>query len=81
MAGEWNKELEESSRIALKKLEDAGATCVIGDAGYFFRYAQVFSKLTKLPVLGSAVNMIPVIEQTLMADEKILILGFSGEEL
>lgn len=62
MDGTWNEELKEASRISLKKLEDAGATCVIGDAGYFFRYASEFSKLTKLPVLGSAVNMLPVIE-------------------
>ena len=64
----WNDELEREAKNTIAKLEAQGANALIGDCGFLFRYTEIFAKLTNLPAVMSAVNLLPVIQQTLKSD-------------
>jgi len=81
-AGEWNANLEREMAKTLRTLEARGASALIGSSGFLFLYNEHIVRMTKLPVLMSAVNLLPVIQQTLRADEKkILVLTNNAREL
>lgn len=73
--------MESEAKKAVARLEARGANALIGDCGFLFRYTEIFARLTNLPVVMSAVNLLPVIQQTLKADQKILILTNSVTHL
>ena len=52
---------EHEMAIALRKLEARGADAILGSSGYMFRYNEIVANMTKLPVILSALNLLPVV--------------------
>ena len=61
-SGKLNAELLRQIKRSISKLEERGANALIGDCGFMFRYNDIIARLSNLPVMMSAVNLLPVIQ-------------------